>query len=51
MEYNFADIRDNKQRTEVIQEFIRLIRLGDHSPVEAVELRENLVKKALATSC
>jgi len=51
MEYNFSDIRDNKKRTDVIQEFIELIRLGDHSPAEAVELRETLVKKALASSC
>ena len=51
MKYNFADIRDNKKRTEVIQEFIRLIRLGDHSPAEAVELRESLVKQALDKSC
>ena len=47
MEYNFSDIRDNKKRTQVIQDYIELIRLGDHSPVEAVELRESLVKAAL----
>lgn len=47
MEYNFADIPCNKKRTEVIQEFIETMKRGNHSVQEQIDVRIELVKKAL----
>lgn len=48
MEYNFADIPDNKKRTEVIQQFIETMQRGNHSVQEQIDVRIELVKKALS---
>ena len=49
MEYNFADIPDSKKRTEVIQEFVETMKRGNHSVQEQIEVRIELVKKALSS--
>ena len=48
MDYNFSEITDNKKRGEVIQQFIEILKLGNHSTQETIDLRVELVKKALA---
>ena len=49
--FDFIDIPNNKDRTEVIQKFCDLVRLGSHSANELKELRHELVSDYLFQSC
>ena len=46
MQYNFSDIDCNKKRTKVILEFSRMVRTGNRSAREIIDLRVLLVKEA-----
>jgi hypothetical protein len=49
--FDFIDIPNNKDRTQVIQEYCRLIRQGDYSLNEQKELRHELVSDYLIKHC
>jgi len=45
--YDFTLIKDNKDRTRIIDEFCEIITASNHSPSETMQLRNDLVRDYL----
>ncbi len=49
--FDFIDIENNIDRTQVIQDYCRMIKLGNFSLAEQKELRHELVSDYLTKHC
>ena len=45
--YDFTLIKDNKERTRIIDEFCEIITASNHSATETMQLRNDLVRDYL----
>ena len=49
--YDFTRIKNNKDRTRIIDEFCEIITSGNYSAAETMAIRKELVGDYLAQSC
>lgn len=45
--YDFTLIKDNKERTRIIDEFCQVITASNHSAAETMQLRNDMVREYL----